>query len=68
MLGYDDLRYFQKIVALGSLRKASQALNISQPSLSYTIRKLEGELNAKLLHRSQKGVVLTDAGRIFFKS
>ena len=67
MLGYDDLRYFQKIAEIGSLRKASQALKISQPSLSYTIKKIENELGTQLLHRSQKGVMLTEPGHIFFK-
>lgn len=67
MLGYDDLRSFQKIVATGSLRKAAQSLNISQPSLSYTLKKIEDKLETSIFHRSQKGVSLTAPGLIFFK-
>ena len=65
MMTYDDLRYFQAIAESGSLRRAAQALKVSQPSLSYMVKKLEDRLQAPLLQRHQKGVVLTPQGKIF---
>lgn len=65
MMSYEDLKYFQKVAQTGSLRKAALTLNISQPSLSYTVKKLEDKLGVALLRRTQKGVVLTKQGEIF---
>lgn len=65
MMGIDELRYFCKVAETGSFRQAARALNISQPGLSYTIKKLEEELGARLFLRTQKGVLLTDPGGVF---
>lgn len=65
MIGLEELRYFCKIAETGSFRQAARAMNISQPGLSYTIKKLEDELGARLFIRTQKGVSLTDPGEVF---
>ncbi|GLH78585.1 transcriptional regulator [Bradyrhizobium sp. SSBR45G] len=44
---------------------AQRRLNTSQPSLSRQIRDLESEVGVQLLERQTRGVVLTDAGRVF---
>lgn len=49
-------RYFLKIAELGSFSRASQALHIAQPALSYQIGQLEGELGHLLLHRRHNGL------------
>ncbi len=47
----------------GSLSEASQALHVTQPALSRSIKELEGELGLSLMQRSHKGMTLTDEGR-----
>ncbi|MDF2803836.1 MAG: putative transcriptional regulator [Anaerocolumna sp.] len=47
--------------------KAANELNISQPSLSNQIIKLENELNIKLFERRSHDVILTPAGQDFVK-
>jgi LysR family transcriptional regulator, nitrogen assimilation regulatory protein len=57
-----QLRYFTRIVELGSLTRAAEVLHISQPALGLQVRNLEGELQTQLLERRSRGVVPTAAG------
>ncbi len=57
--------YIQAISVFGSISKASEYLNISQPYLSLELKNLEKELNISLLKRNNRGVELTEAGKIF---
>jgi LysR family transcriptional regulator, nitrogen assimilation regulatory protein len=61
------LKYFVKIVDIGSLTQASEVLHIAQPALSQQIATLEGEFNEQLLVRTAKGVTPTEAGKILYK-
>jgi DNA-binding transcriptional LysR family regulator len=61
------LRYFQAIAREGHMTRAAQRLGVSQPALSSMLKKLEAEVGAPLLHRTGKGVALTDAGRLFLE-
>ena len=54
---------FNTIVSSGSLGRAAEALNVTQPALSRTIRKLEDEVGAPLFERHSKAMQLTDVGR-----
>ena len=63
-----QLRYFLRIVDLGSMGKAAVELDIATAALSQQISKLEGELGVTLLHRSSSGAKLTEAGAIFYRS
>jgi len=54
MLGYDELRYFQKVAETGSLRQAAQALNLSQPGLSYTIKNWRITLESVFFSAQEK--------------
>ena len=56
------LRYFILVSELGSLSKAAEALNISQPALGLHIRSLEEELDNHLFIRHSRGVEMTPAG------
>jgi LysR family nitrogen assimilation transcriptional regulator len=62
-----QLKYFVRIVELGSVSRAAADLFIAQPALSHQISNLEGELNVKLLARSVRGVKATEAGEVFYR-
>lgn len=62
-----QLRYFVRIVELGSMSRAALDLDLVQSALSQQISRLEGELSTRLLQRSSKGVVPTEAGLAFFR-
>jgi len=56
------LRLFLAVVDHGGFTAAAAAVHVAQPALSLGVRELERELDAVLLVRSRKGVVLTPAG------
>lgn len=62
-----QFKYFVRIVEQGSLSRAATSLYIAQPALSQQVAKLEAELGVKLLIRSVRGVIPTDAGNAFYK-
>jgi len=57
-----QLRYFLAVVKHGNFRRASEELNITQSTLSRSIKKLEESLGAQLLERGPKGVIATIFG------
>ena len=57
-----QLQQLTAISRYGSFTKAAQALYITQPALSVSIRELECELGEKLLVRTNRSVVFTQAG------
>jgi len=59
-----DLEYFAVIAEHGNLRRAADALNMSQPALSKSLRRSERWAGAKLVERTPKGIRLTDAGTV----
>lgn len=61
-----QLRNFIAVVQSGSVRGAARLLEISQPSLTRSIRQLEEELQTSLLERTARGVKPTPAGQAFF--
>jgi len=62
-----QLRYFIRIVELGSMGRAALDLGVGTPALSQQISRLEGELSTRLLQRTATGVLPTDAGLAFFR-
>lgn len=61
------LKYFVKIVDVGSLTQAAEILHIAQPALSQQIATLEGEFHQQLLVRTKRGVSPTEAGRVLYR-
>lgn len=61
-----QLKTFCTIVDEGSFRKASEALDISQPSVSQQVAALEDCFNASLFKREGRGVALTTSGRALY--
>ncbi|MEK3885125.1 LysR family transcriptional regulator [Paenibacillus sp. PL2-23] len=57
-------RIFLHTARRGNLTKAAQDLHITQPSVSYAVKQMEAELGLKLFHRRNKGVELTEEGRV----
>lgn len=62
-----QLRYFAKVVELGNVTRASEALHIAQPAVSQQMRALERDLGMQLLTRSVHGVMPTPAGRTLYR-
>ncbi len=66
-MNIDQLRYFVEIIKHGSISKASQAIYVSQPSISNSIKKLEEEVGATLIRRNNKGILLTKEGEDIYQ-
>jgi LysR family tcuABC transcriptional regulator len=62
-----QLRYFVRVVELGSMSRAAVDLGVVQSALSQQVSRLEGELSTRLLQRGPKGVSPTEAGLAFFR-
>ena len=50
------------IVELGSVSKAARKLNVTQPTLSRSVRIIEDRVGSKVLHRERYGVSPTEIG------
>ncbi len=61
----DDIKYFVIITETLNITRASEIIGISQPALSYSVKKLENELGGQLLIRLKNGVQLTKLGENF---
>ena len=60
------LRTFVETVQTSSITKAAANLHLTQPAVSMQLQNLERTLDSELLIRSNKGVQMTDAGRVLF--
>ncbi len=58
------LKYFHQVARLGSIRRASEQLNVAASAISRQIALLEHEVGQPLIERLPRGVRLTDAGEI----
>ena len=61
----DDLRAFVETVETGGMTHAARRLGISKSVVSRRLARLEGELSAELVHRTTRGLSLTEAGIAF---
>jgi LysR family nitrogen assimilation transcriptional regulator len=59
-----QLRYFLRVVELGSLTAAAEAMHVAQSAMSSHVRNLEEELGVQLLVRGRKGVTPTEHGSL----
>tara|TARA_R110002110_G_scaffold205066_7_gene417004 strand:+ start:124897 stop:125796 length:900 start_codon:yes stop_codon:yes gene_type:complete len=57
-----ELRYLVALSETGHFRKAAEQCNVSQPTLSIAIKKLEEELGISLFERSRHKVTATPIG------
>lgn len=66
-LNYNHLKYFWVAAKEGGITRASQKLNISQPTVSAQIRDLEDALGAKLFEKHGRTRQMTELGRVVFR-
>ncbi|MGQ1886684.1 LysR family transcriptional regulator [Serratia marcescens] len=57
-----QLRVFVAIARHGSFSRAGEAIGLTQSAVSHSVKELEAEVGVRLLDRTTREVVLTDAG------
>ncbi|MCJ2013818.1 LysR substrate-binding domain-containing protein [Methylobacterium sp. J-076] len=62
-LSLRDLEYVVAVADEGHFGRAADRCNVSQPTLSVQVRKLEAALGLTLFERSNRRVLLTEAGQ-----
>ncbi len=66
-LGMDRrLSQFLAVAETGNVTTAAEALNVSQPTVSVNLRRLEEEYGVAFFTRSSRGVQLTEFGKILY--
>lgn len=60
-----QLHYFQAVAEHENVSRAADALHVSQPALSRSIKKLEEELGVELFDREGRRVTLNESGAVF---
>ncbi|WP_342105904.1 LysR substrate-binding domain-containing protein [Methylobacterium sp. SI9] len=66
-LSLRDLEYVVAVADEGHFGRAAERCNISQPTLSVQVRKLETTLGLVLFERSNRRVLLTEAGQVIIR-
>jgi LysR family transcriptional activator of nhaA len=66
-INYNHLFYFWTVARHGSVSMASSELQLSQPTISEQVRKLEEALGVKLFERAGRGLRLSEAGDVAFR-
>lgn len=67
MQNLDALRIFVRVAEMASFTRAAESLGIQKGRASNTVRALEAEIGARLLHRSTRTVQLTEDGHAFYQ-
>ncbi|ARQ00327.1 LysR family transcriptional regulator [Pseudorhodoplanes sinuspersici] len=64
-MDFTQLRYFHEVARAGTIRKASERLNVAASALSRQIQQLEHQVGMALFDRNSQGMRLTPAGEIY---
>ena len=67
MSSLEQFHVFKEVADTGNITMASKRLHISQPSVSVQIQNLEKEYGAELFNRTNRGVTLTEPGKILYR-
>jgi DNA-binding transcriptional LysR family regulator len=67
MLNLNDVYFFVQVVDKKGFSAAGKALNLPKSSLSRRILQLEAKLGARLIQRTSRRFVVTDAGQEFYE-
>jgi DNA-binding transcriptional LysR family regulator len=66
-INYHHLLYFWVVAREGSVVRACEELQLSQPTISGQLTKFEKSLRCKLFRRAGRGLELTEEGRMLFR-
>ncbi|TPH13948.1 LysR family transcriptional regulator [Litorilituus lipolyticus] len=69
-VSFDQLKsmvVFAQVIEQGSLSAAAKHLGLSRAVVSYHLKKLEAQLEVKLLNRSTRSIKLTEAGIAYYE-
>ena len=58
---------FAQVIEQGSLSAAAKHLGLSRAVVSYHLKKLEAQLDVKLLNRTTRSINLTEAGQAYYE-
>lgn len=62
-----SMKQFLLVAQLKSVSAAAKCLQLSQPTITGNLKKLERELGVTLFERSSEGMLLTEYGQLFYK-
>jgi DNA-binding transcriptional LysR family regulator len=66
-LSFRQLKLFESVGRLSSVRRASEECNLSQPAVTQALAKMEQQIGFDLLERRASGSYLNDVGSIFHR-
>ncbi|CAN5566196.1 transcriptional activator NhaR [soil metagenome] len=66
-LNYHHLLYFWTVAREGSVTRASELLELTQPTVSTQVATLEKFFGTSLFRRTGRSVTLTDAGKVVYE-
>lgn len=66
-MNINHLRYFEEVCKQQNITKASEALHVSQPSVTAAIKELENKYGFQLFVRANNRISLTPKGQEFLK-
>lgn len=61
------LAVFQAVAETNSFTKAAELVHMTQPAVTFQVRKLEEELGMQVFHRMHNMIEITEAGKIALK-
>ena len=61
------IQVFIRVVETSSFSRAAAELGITQPTVTKTVAATENRLGVRLLHRSTRGVTLTEVGHLYYE-
>jgi DNA-binding transcriptional LysR family regulator len=66
-ISFRQLKLFESVGRLNSVRRASEECNLSQPAVTQALAKLEQQVGVSLLERRASGSYLNELGKIFHR-
>ena len=64
----DEIRWMAELFKTNNMSRAAENLYISQPALSQCLQRVERQLGFSLFTRSNKGLIPTERGELFYKT